>query len=426
MKLRIVAATVAALAASSAFSFGSNGDANTVYLTGASASRPDLILALGSMCATNGGTFSALKSSDNNNRLYKCTTDFAANLVGVRNVAHNVGGGSLNSVLKMGVNTTFVDPACTAEPCTTFVTAQGEGGFSDVDLSVASNYLAVQGFDISALSASPAGLGQTFGIAVSSNLYTALFNAQLAKGMIPAACTVTSTDASCTPSIAKAEMSSVMSGSNFVKNSGTAIFNGVAASKVTYCRRPVVSGTQTGAQIYFLSNPTATGSLGGALTVIGGDVPDMTAPAKFALSTQGAKVEISTGSGTGDAIKCLNQATNTNGAGAQAATGTTAFRVGILSAENNPGASDTWRFVRLSEVPVTNPTGATTAPNTDTAQKGRYDYFLETVSYNNGDSTIAALLQTSAANMPGTANSGIFKLSGFKHSGALPTAPVVK
>lgn len=432
MKLRIVAATIAALAASSAFAFGTNGDANTVYLTGASASRPDLIVALNTLCTAAGGTFSNLASTDSNSRLYKCSADFNG-VPGVKNVAHNVNGGSLTAVLKMGdASTSFVDPACTTAPCTNFVNAAGEGGYADLDLTVSDGYLATKGVTISTFAPVATGLGQTFGVAVSSNLYAALFTAQQASGLIPAAptCTVTSTDAACTPTVSKAEVSSVLAGTTFVKGAtgGTAIFNGVAANKLTYCRRPVTSGTQAGAQLYFLSNPVATTvSYGGAVPVVGGDVADPISPSKFTLTAQGARLETSTGSGTGDAIKCLNQATNTNSANAQAATGTTAFRIGILSAENNPGGSDTWKFVRLSEVPVTNAVTGAIAPNTLTAQRGRYDYFLETVSYDNGDATVAALLSAAAANMTGTTNSGIFKLgTGFKHAGGKPSAPVLK
>jgi hypothetical protein len=463
---QIALAVAAAVAAASSFAADVPHVATSSYTTGASAQQPDFTAALGAMCSAAGGTLHAFKATTNNNGNLEnqltlaCQDSTGAaksfNLTAIDTVYQNVGGGSLTSVINpiLNTSTTFVDPASAAcavgitvgsgavLPAGTVVhtgcgtlTSQSEGGFSDTEVTIAQSYLDGLGVNLSGVTSKSANLLQAFGVAVSDDLYVALYKAQVGT-IIPAslcpAVTATAADivaagygsstvtanTLCQPSVSRAEMASVMTGTTLAKNSGTLVFNGLPNAKLTYCRRPVTSGTQQTAQNYFLTNPASASGL----PVFGGDYTLANSASKIESITNGVRYAVFVGSGTGNTTDCLGgrNADSTPGANGTISAGPQ-YRIGIVSAEKRPAiaflspttaAQGNYKFVRLSEVPVTE--GGTTSTNTFTAKNGRYDLIVESrVNYESGGATSAAsqtLFDQVIANISGSTYPGLFKI----------------
>jgi hypothetical protein len=485
---QIALAVAAAVAAASSFAADVPHVATSSYTTGASAQQPDFTAALGAMCSAAGGTLHAFKATTNNNGNLEnqltlaCQDSTGAaksfNLTAIDTVYQNVGGGSLTSVINpiLNTSTTFVDPASTTcavgttvgtgavLPAGTVVhtgcgtlTSQSEGGFSDTEVTIAQSYLDGLGVNLSGVTSKSAGLLQAFGVAVSDDLYVALYKAQVGT-IIPAslcpAVTATAADivaagygsstvtanTLCQPSVSRAEMASVMTGTTLAKNSGTLVFNGLPNAKLTYCRRPVTSGTQQTAQNYFLTNPASASGL----PVFGGDYTLANSASKIESITNGVRYAVFVGSGTGNTTDCLGgrNADSTPGANGTISAGPQ-YRIGIVSAEKRPAiaflspttaAQGNYKFVRLSEVPVTE--GGTTSTNTFTAKTGRYDFIVESRVNTETTATSAAtvtLLDQVIANISGSAYPGLFKIDNtatttrsFNHSGSDSKAPVIR
>lgn len=483
---QIALAAAAALAAASSFAADVPHVATSSYLTGASAQQPDLNAALGAMCTAAGGTLHAFKATANangnleNQLTVSCLDATNApksfNGTAIDTVYQNVAGGSLTSVINpiLNTSTTFVDPAsasCAVTytaaagnvlPAGTVVhtacgtlTSQSEGGFSDTEVTIAQNYLDGLGVNLSGVTTKSAGLLQAFGVAVSDDLYIALYKAQYGS-IVPSSCPNPATAANadivaagygsaastlCQPSVSRAEMASVMYGTAYAKTYGTQVFNGVAAAKLTYCRRPVTSGTQQTAQNYFLTNPSS----GSGLPVIGGDYTLVNSASKIESFTNGVKFAVFVGSGTGNTTDCLGgrNADSTPGTNGTTSAGPQ-YRIGVVSAEKRPAAAfqspttaaqGNWKWVRLSEVPVTD--GTSTATNVVTAKTGRYDLVVESRVNTETSATSAAtvtLLDQVIANISGSAYPGLFKIDtsatattrSFNHSGSDSKAPVIR
>jgi hypothetical protein len=481
-QIALAVATTLAAASSFAADVDHTLTPNATYSTGASAQQPDFTAALGAMCTAANGTLHAFKATANNNGNLENVLTLACqdstgaskafNGTTIDTVYQNVSGGSLTSVLNplLNTSTTFVDAASTTCAVGTTVgsgavlpvgtvvhigcgtlTSQAEGGFSDTEVTIAQGYLdsklSPAGKSLATITTKSAGLLQAFGVAVSDDLYVALYKAQVGT-IIPAAlCPATTASNAdivaagyggtvgtttyvpntlCQPSVSRAEMASVMAGTSMVKNNGTLVFNGLASNKLTYCRRPVTSGTQQTAQNYFLLSPAGVVPL----TVIGSDFLELTNPAsKIESFSNGVKFAVFVGSGTGNTTDCLGgrnadvgyTATTVGTVGAVAAG--PQYRIGIVSAEKrpnvafaspvaSPAAQGNYKFVRLSEVPVTE--GGTTSTTTFTAKNGRYDLIVESrVNYESGGATSAAsqtLFDQVIANISGSTYPGLFKI----------------
>jgi hypothetical protein len=474
MQFKQIALAAAALVAA-ASSFAALPDSSDAYLTGASASQPDVIASLKSLCPTGLTISKATADAKLENIMtYSCGAPFSSS--GVNTVYHNVNGGSLNSVILPLTNAavTFIDPAGTCTPftgpagqaltqsginlqtCST-KTHQSEGGFSDTEPSLASDYLVSKGVDISNVTTKSANLLQAFGVAVSDDLYVLLYKAQIGSvipsSLCPAA-TATNDDivaagfgsatvtanTLCQPSVSRAEMASVMSGSPTTLLNGVGVFNNVAStSRLVYCRRPVTSGTQVTAENYFLTNPAANPN---GLNVIGAafEINDAT---KIAIVTPAPspKFGVLVGSGTGDTVNCIG------GRNADSAPGTSGtvsasnnFRIGVVSAERiapqayklpvaSPAAVGNWKFVRLSEVYVSE--GGAAPFNITTAKAGRYDLVVES-RYNTETgftpNSTDLILGHIAANITGNAYPGVYKILGtsFNHKESNSKKPLVR
>jgi hypothetical protein len=263
------------------------------------------------------------------------------------------------------------------------------GGFTDVEPAI----FKATGVLVSDYSASSATFSQVFGVGVSQALYQAL---QSQQGL-----TVGSTTPANQPTISRAKLAALMNNNDF--NNAKALgpkflVTSTAETNITYCRRPNTSGTQASAQLYFMANPVATGNLGGALTIHGPDADGSSAEVVAGLDPltfepTGNTLTVSMNSGSGNVRTCLNAA---------------GFSFGVLSAENNPvGGSDTYRFVKISNVSMTgglSPAAGET--QTATAISGDFDFVYESALFNPTGNALLDLMNNQM--LVGAPTAGLF------------------
>jgi hypothetical protein len=391
--------------------------AGSVYLTGSSASQPAIVKALQSMCGS--GAFKIyIKNSGadptahlENKATYECLPGFIAQGVppGLNTVYHSVYGGSLNAAIAPLQNTavSYVTP-CAGTPllfspppspvsgitvaggCPT-TTHTSDGGFSDVDPQLASDYLVSRGVNISGIQTTTTSVKQSFGIAVSDDLYVELYKQQYGT-VIPADCTCplpTGTNSAivlgsypvprCQPSVSYLQMQAVMSGNNTVLAGGTAVFPlSTPSRRLVYCRAPVTSGVQINAERYFLQSMQPMG-----LSVVGAafEINDSSKIAVLSPAPSSKLGVLISGSVT-DILNCLGgrNADATPGSDGTVST-SSVYRIAIVSGEQvadpvykQPLAaqSGNWKFVRLNEARFTE--GTVNATNTFTARFNQYPF----------------------------------------------------
>jgi hypothetical protein len=390
------------IAAAAAFCAGSAiaaPNTNRIAISsGASAVKGNFGLALQSLCSSAGGTFTEFTSGGNIST-YVCANSTVTSGAGgtytskpngefinfngtaFAEVRLNVGNGSFTSVCLIqpggwpapGTTAcpaadTYFNPtaaALAAAPAGSVVV----GGVLDVEPSAwPAGVLA--GLTVPAASALQ--VAQAFGLAVSSSLYTKLFNAQLSTGdatvskPIPAGCTVADTGKlQCVPTVSRAAMATVMAGDEFntAGANGVGFLTGDAAQNgqnLVYARRVDTSGTQSAAQVFFLGQPC------------------MRAPLSIAAGgTIAGAVDVRNLGGTGDVRTVLNTA------GIDA--------IGIMSGENNQ-TGQSWRWVRINGAPL----GENAAPssagitNRVTMLNGAYDFWFEATFVSAGSASANA------------------------------------
>ena len=389
---------VAALSAGTAF--GATPAGQIAISSGASASKGNLKLALQARCSGQLGEF----RSGTNISTYVCApansfanadaptpAEYAAagavnfTSTAFAEVRLNVNGGSFSSACLLAgwpAGTACAAPESYLDPASNTLAAPPAGsvvvgGLSDVE---AAGFLA----SVRAGIANPpvvasASFGQTFGVAVSSSLYTAMFNDQKTAGTLPATCQVSDTATpACVPVIGKAQMATIMSGSTgnswYTNGANFLAPSQPAGTAITYARRVDTSGTQAAAQQYFL----------GSVCLPSGSIPVVAGG-----QTIGA-VTVGNFSGTGNVRTALN------GSG---------FVIGVMSGENNQ--ADSWKWLRVAGIPMAaNATPGTAGQtNTATALNGLYDFwFVSRVHRPN--STVAANFWNSVINGLGTVPAG--------------------
>jgi hypothetical protein len=158
---------------------------------------------------------------------------------------------------------------------------------------------------------------QGFGVAVSLPLYNALVAANTAAG-IP----LVGTQAQ--PSIRKADYASLVNIAGSIKTAADLLNDPADAHTLEVARRVDVSGTQASSNLYFLAAKTA----GAQLPATAADYPIAD------IAANG--IAFSENSSTGNVTTKLNS--------------TTAYVIGVISAENKPSATDTWKLVAIDGV----------------------------------------------------------------------------
>lgn len=244
------------------------------------------------------------------------------------------------------------------------------GGFSDVEGALWSIDVSSAGTE------GEAYVTQTFGLAVSTNLYRAL---QVAQG-IPNNTNALDPnfDPVNAPNITSSQYVSIAQLSGGYQTDWSPILGAAGAGKNVYlARRVATSGTQASSNAFFLENPCATGTPLGQLS-----------PATAASST--ATFIATEGSSTGNVKTTLTSA-NTAGN----------FAIGVVSLENDwrfePTASSGYRFVKVDGVhPEAN---GDTAMARNSSVNGDYNFVMEMKSFvaNTADSYGATIIPTIAA-----------------------------
>lgn len=386
MKVKSLALAIAALSAGVAQAAYTD-TATNVYLTGASAIRNNVAASLKALCTNAGGSLTVYKNGSSTSTLanqmaYQCSTGLAG--TPITTVIHTVTGGSLNSVLGMSdavakqqvpvsltsgctaavpgsgdLNGFSVKPSCALEASA----AASDGGFSDVEYAPVREQVdvltaATDGFTVDDLTQGFTGVAQVFGLAVSEKMYKDL---QTAQGI---ACTLGDPLPACQPSLTRADVVSLINNNTFAPHKNGAEALGLTAgASIQYARRVTTSGTQTSAQVMFLGKGCLTGANSGEFQVIGDEIAS-----GATQSYNGGLFTVSANSGTGDVKTKLTNAGNSS------------YAFGWMSGENRaPTGTTGWRFIKLNDVAFSD--GTSTGLNKQQAIDGKYEYFVEAVSY---------------------------------------------
>jgi hypothetical protein len=428
MKLsKITLAIAATLVAGSALA----GPAATriAISSGASASKGNLLLALQSRCA---GTVTEFIGNGNVST-YVCapgaltagpagtyatnvnTSDFT-NFTGTAfaELRLNVAGGSFTSVCLLqpggwpATGTTacpaadlYVNPAATTLSVLEAVPSGAVlvGGLSDVEPTA---FLGTTRGTLTIPSSQPMNFGQTFGVAVSNDLYNAMFTDQ--APLLGTGCLVTDTKKpECVPTIGKAQMASIMSGntgsSAYTRGANFLAPSVASGTLLTYARRVDTSGTQAAAQQYFLGNVCNISSIG--------VVPENGSAGAITVQAQG---------GTG---------------GVRTQLGLAGFSIGVMSGENNQ-TGQTWKWVRVGGMNM----AESAAPaevgvpftNTATALSGQYDYWFQSraVRPTGAAATFWSSINTGFGAVPVNTTRGLFRTNetAFTRGGTNSCTPV--
>lgn len=295
--------------------------------------------------------------------------------------------------------------------------ALSDGGYTDVEgrIYVARGSPGVANTNV-ATDFPASGFQQAFGIAVSADLYKLMQAYQVAKGTLDASCATPSgsgpvtytagelTTPLCQPNITKAQYTALINGTlttpfkqagaNYLIGGTTTAITDLNTAVVTLAGLPVVksliivhrrsatSGTTAAGELFFLNNPTAQGSAGGAQTARGA----------FIGGTGGTPYSVTLQPDTTAVKDGLNLA---------------GYGIGVLSLENNPiGGSETFRFLKLNG--VSGSEGVAGASQTANAISGNYEFFFDLFKYCPGG-VCNPILATIEANIgAGASSPGVF------------------
>jgi hypothetical protein len=324
------------------------------------------LLAKGATIAAKNANIAAIPNTDNTNLVNLAGTCTAAAPVGGQLYGYTASCSAGFQTLPPDVALSDVNPR---ELAGTFP-AVGANYYGTTQLTTTKNAL------------------QGFGVAVNPAAYAALQAQNIAEGSLDASCAGSSA-ITCQPSIRKADYASLVSAEGAIKDV-TALFNDTTLSgEVTICRRTDLSGTQASSNMFFLNN--VCGNLGytGAFNPLG------------AADSAPGTIVWNEATSTGNAKTCLNNASG--------------YRLGVLSLENVPSGSDTYKFVKIDGVsPNYTFNGAATVADPKQRQQfanGSYPYAYEMYAMTQPGSsaaTFAGLLNTklgdsTASNLVGIA-----------------------
>lgn len=413
MKVKYLALAIAAMSVGAANAY--TDDETNLYLTGASAIRNNVAASIKKLCGDAGGSLTVYKNGAGvdalaNQMAYVCTQPMAG--TSITTVLHTTTGGSLNSILGMSSSTTNKAPdgafyqqqpmsfsGCDASAsagtgalagysvkanCGLDTKAASNGGFSDVEYGPAIGLVQnldsdSDGFTIGDVSVKTTGAAQAFGVAVNNKMYKDL---QIAQGIVgkvigkptdingdgdtsdtspneSGTCDLGNPLPDCQPSLSSVQIRGLISKDlNTAEKKNASALGLTAGTPITYLKRPVTSGTQTSAQVFFLSMGCANGPAGGELLVV--------EPGSY----NGGKFIVTNNSGTSNVLAGLRTATN--------------YYFGVVSAENRApttttAGTDAWRFIKVDGAAISD--GTSTGLNKKTAIDGNYPFFFEPVGY---------------------------------------------
>jgi hypothetical protein len=287
-------------------------------------------------------------------RIYTCTlnavNDFGLGAVNVMFQKRDQGGSGIGVYpLTNNTDIEFINPTSCTGPasgvgtCPDLVFRKADGGISDLEPSafaaLANTPAEFVGTEIGNNSTSLPINSTVFGLAVTQALYDQLQADQgLAVGVRP-----TVPQAAVGQILRSGFLANPIAWTTILPNSAAAL----QSRQVNICRRVDGSGTQAGANRFFLEYPYNSGS---SMVPLGN--LDSTA---VGLGNTAGRLYVQDNSTSGDVRNCL--------IAAQAAS---TYAIGHLSLESAENAGN-WRFVRIGGQ----------VPSRDEAKNGRYAYFFE-------------------------------------------------
>jgi hypothetical protein len=208
---------------------------------------------------------------------------------------------------------------------------------------------------------------------------------------IPSTCAETDyAKVECVPTISKGQMATILADNdgNVAYTKGAAFLGAPVGTQLVYNRRADTSGTQAGAQAYFLGLPCSGNPLSivsqpdpGASKQVGQPLLDASGNAVLDASGNAVlAIKVFAHKGTGDVRTQLN---------------TSAYGIGIMSGENNQTDTGTsWKWIRVQGAAMSE-SAATSASSTNSAsvKNGSYDYYYES-KVNPGTSGTASTFWT--------------------------------
>lgn len=425
MQVKFIVAAIAAMAAAGAQAVvvdptGATADV-TIYVSGASAQKPALEATVATaVCAVPGDVVKMSDTSGTGSKGWFCKGKGSALNKNVL-VLHRTKGGSaagVNQVLSTATNESEAetidfatcgsfDAVAKTAVCTGKKKVESVMALSDVKateyaagiLGSGAGYLAP-----SALTTVAVGL-QGFGIVANPAMYTALQEQNVADGLLAASCVGNTVDAACQPSISSADYASVASVGGLTKDAASLVPAATATGALTLCRRVDTSGTQASSNLFFLNNVCGSKGYGGA------EVPATNLDYSWVIEN----------SETADVKACVNNAAD--------------LRLGVVSLENVPGASDSYKFVKIDGVsPNFTAAGAVDAKQKTNVRNGTYKFAIEAYAMYKGTTLEKAVAKQIADTLKSSTQDlvGVLSLSGTGSTSALykrggnNCAPLVK
>jgi len=418
MKFKMIAAACAALCSASAFAAPLN-PATTVpevsfFIAGASAQNKALQTVAADLFDTSANEVVVIKQSGSSGNaknttawLGKSKAELTGGVSKIMYVVYNNEGGSnagvkqvlTNDTTESEANVVKLDGTCTApalvsgvltSTCSNAAPLEAAMALSDVTpqeavpgvLPTDGNVITVDDLIVSRTAL------QGFGVAVNAPLYAALQAKNIREELLPASCQGSSAGA-CQPSIRRADYASLATNDGSIKDAAS-LLRTADNNALTLVRRVDSSGTQAASNIFFANSVCGIQSGTNLVPASSLDFP-VVAGAAFGISEQGS-------------TSGVKSALNNN----------TGYKIGVMSLENIPGTSDTFRFVKIDNVsPNFNGLGVADSLHRKAIASGDYSFAFEmTAMYRNtateeqqnlANTIIAGLTDSTKHNLAGIA-----------------------